>query len=194
VANWCAAHVLRRSVQRTAQYRNVFDALHVAQQSIRVALVASFLVAAAVIALAVLLLVPERTAEIAILKTIGASHWQVVKQFWLEILAMSAMAATLAVLLLALLRPFIAEKFDIDASSMVSNTPPAGAIFMQTVGGPGVTTASNPLNHVHLAAAPLNPQTLLIIVGVGIGPALLTSLIPTWFVSHIKPAIVLRGA
>jgi putative ABC transport system permease protein len=47
---------------------------------------------------------------------------------------------------------------------------------------------------VHLAAATLNVQTLLIIVGVGIGLALLTSLIPTWFVSHVKPAEVLRKA
>lgn len=183
-------------VTQTAQYRNVFDALRVAQQSIQVALVVSFLIAAAVIVFAVLMLVRERTAEIAILKTIGASHWQVVRQFWIEILAMSATAAALAVLLLALLGPFIAQKFDIDTSSLANTSaPPSGAIFMQTVGGgPGVTTASNPLSNVHLAAATLNVQTLLIIVGVGMGLALLTSLIPTWSVSHIKPAIVLRKA
>lgn len=182
-------------VTQTAQYRNVFSALRVAQQSIQIALVVSLLVAAVVIVFAVLMLVRERTAEIAILKTIGASHWQVVRQFWLEILTMSATAAMLAVLLLMFLGPVIAQKFDIDASSLVStNTPPAGAIFMQTVGGPGVTTASHPLSDVHLAAATLNAQTLLIIVGVGMGLALLTSLIPTWSVSHIKPAIVLRKA
>lgn len=183
-------------VTQTAQYRNVFDALRVAQQSIQVALVVSFLIAAAVIVFAVLMLVRERTAEIAIFKTIGASHWQVVRQFWIEILAMSATAAALAVLLLALLGPFIAQKFDIDPSSLANTSiSPPGAIFMQTVGGgPGVTTASNPLSNVHLAAATLNVQTLLIIVGVGMGLALLTSLIPTWSVSHIKPAIVLRRA
>lgn len=185
-------------VTQTAQYRSVFDALRVAQQSIQVALVVSFLIAAAVIMFAVLMLVRERTAEIAIRKTIGASHWQVVRQFWIEILGMSATAAALAVLLLAFLGPFIAQKFDIDASALASTSPPPpGAFFSQTVGGgPGsaVTTASNPLSNVHLAAATLNVQTLLIIVGVGMGLALLTSLIPTWSVSHIKPAIVLRRA
>jgi ABC-type antimicrobial peptide transport system permease subunit len=183
-------------VTQTAQYRSVFDALRVAQQSIQVALVVSFLIAATVIVFAVLMLVRERTAEIAIRKTIGASHWQVVRQFWLEILAMSATAAALAVFLLVLLGPFLAQKFDIDASALASTSPPPpGAFFTQTVGGgPGVTTASNPLSNVHLAAATLNAQTLLIIVGVGMGLALLTSLIPTWSVSHIKPAIVLRRA
>ena len=63
-------------VTQTAQYRDVFSALRVAQQSIQVALVVSFLIAAVVIVFAVLMLVRERTAEIAILKTIGASHWQ----------------------------------------------------------------------------------------------------------------------
>ena len=183
-------------VTQTAQYRNVFDALRVAQQSIQVALVVSFLIAAAVIVFAVLMLVRERTAEIAILKTIGASHWQVIRQFWLEILGMSATAATLAVLLLALLGPVLAQKFDIDASSLgaASSSTSPGAFFSGTVGGPMTTTASNPLSQVHLAAATLNVQTLLIIVGVGMGLALLTSLIPTWSVAHIKPAIVLRKA
>ncbi|HET8844283.1 MAG TPA: hypothetical protein VFN35_22645, partial [Ktedonobacteraceae bacterium] len=105
----------------------------------------------------------------------------------------SATAAILAVLLLLLLGPFVTHLFDIDTSSMVtSSAPPAGAIFMQTVGGSGVTTASNPLSGVHLEAATLNAQSLSVIFFVGMGLALLTSLIPTWSVSHIKPAIVLR--
>jgi putative ABC transport system permease protein len=183
-------------VTQTAQYRDVFSALRVAQQSIQVALVVSFLIAAAVIVFAVLMLVRERTAEIAILKTIGASHWQVLRQFWTEILALCATAATLAVLLLVTLGPFLAQKFDIDASSLgaASSSSSPGAFFTGTVGGPMTTTASNPLSNVHLAAATLNAQTLLIIVGVGMGLALLTGLIPTWSVSHIKPAIVLRKA
>src|SRR2546421_8229339 len=101
-------------VTQNAQYSNVFNALQVAQNSIQVALVVSFLIAAAVIIFAVLMLVRERTAEIAILKTIGASHLQVVRQFWTEIVALSAAAAALAVLLLVTLGPFISQKFDID--------------------------------------------------------------------------------
>jgi len=185
-------------VTQDAQYSNVFNALQVAQNSIQVALVVSFLIAAAVIVFAVLMLVRERTAEIAILKTIGASHLQVVRQFWTEIVALSAAAAALAVLLLVTLGPFISQKFDIDASSLVnaggpSLSHPAIIVNGATTNSTG-SAASNPLGNVHLAAAALNAQTLLIIVGVGIGLALLTSLIPTWFVSHIKPAEVLRKA
>ena len=71
-------------------YSKVFNALQVAQNSIQAALVASFLIAAAIIVFAVLMLVRERTAEIATLKTIGASHMQVLRQFWIEILTLSA--------------------------------------------------------------------------------------------------------
>jgi ABC-type lipoprotein release transport system permease subunit len=187
-------------ITQAAQYSNVFNALHVAQNSIQVALIASFLIAAAVIVFAVLMLVRERTAEIAILKTIGASHIQVLQQFWTEILAMSAIASALAIILLVTLGPFLSQKFDIDASSLVnadsvpSLTNPIIALNGTKVSptAPG-TTASN-ISNVHLAAATLNVQTLLIIVGVGIGLALLTSFIPTWFVARLKPAEVLRKA
>ena len=70
---------------------------------------------------------------------------------------------------------------------------PSGTIFGTTTGTTSAT-ASNIINTAHLTAATLNVQTLLIILGVGIGLALLTSLIPTWFVAHLKPAQVLRKA
>lgn len=192
-------------VTQAAQYSNVFSALQVAQTSIQLARVISFLIAAAVTIFAVVMLVRERIAEIAILRTLGASHWQVLRQFWTEIVALSATASALAVLLLVTLGPFIAQKFDIDASALgtsalASNPGAGGAFFSTQVNGngspvgPSVTTATNPLSNVHLAAATLDAQTLLIILGVGLGIALLASLIPTWFVSHIKPARVLRQA
>ena len=185
-----------------AHYSNVLNALQVAQNSIQAALAASFLIAAAVIVFAVLMLVRERTAEIAILKTIGASHLQVLRQFWIEILALNAMAAALAILLLVTLGSFLSHLFAIDASSLI--TPATGGPSIDhpivMINGNGATTgatsatASNISNAAHLAAATLNVQTLLIILGVGIGLALFTSLIPTWFVSYLKPAQVLRKA
>jgi putative ABC transport system permease protein len=179
-----------------AQYSKVFSALQIAQSSIQVALVISLLIAAAVTVFAVVMLVRERTAEIAILRTLGASHWQVLRQFWTEIIATSGSAAVLAILLLVALGPFISQRFAIDPASLVNNGPggAAGGIFIQTNGGASANTASNPLSNVHLAAATLNGQTLLIILGVGLGLALLASLIPTWTVSHVKPARVLRQA
>ncbi len=183
-------------VTQAAQYSKVFSALQVAQTSIQIALVISFLIAAAVTVFAVIMLVRERVAEIAILRTLGASHWQVLRQFWTEIVALSAMAATVAVLLLVTLGPFISEKFDIDTSSLVNTTPGpgSGGLFIQSSSGVSATTTTNPLSGIHLASATLNAQTLLIILSVGLGLALLASLIPTWFVSHTKPARVLRQA
>lgn len=183
------------------QYGNVLSALQVAHNSIQAALAASFLVAAAIIVFVVLLLVRERTAEIAILKTIGASHVQVLRQFWIEILALSALAAVVALPLITILGPFLAHVFDIDASALVNadssgNTPGFDHPIMMNNGVTSSTTttlASN-LSNLHLAAATLNVQTLLTILGVGIGLALLASFIPTWFVAYLKPAEVLRKA
>ncbi|BCL84598.1 ABC transporter permease [Ktedonobacteria bacterium brp13] len=186
-------------VTQSAQYSNVFNALQVAQNSIQVALFVSFLIAAAVTVFAVLMLVRERTAEIAILKTIGASHLQVLRQFWTEIAALSVTAAALAVLLLLALGPFISQKFDIDASALVKASGPGasgpGMVVNGSMAGSLTTTgptATNPLSGVHLAAATLTTQTLLMIVMIGIGLALLTSIIPTWSVAYTKPASVLR--
>jgi ABC-type lipoprotein release transport system permease subunit len=47
---------------------------------------------------------------------------------------------------------------------------------------------------VHLSISSLNPQLLLIIIGLGMGLALLTSIIPAWYVARLKPAEVLRRA
>jgi ABC-type antimicrobial peptide transport system permease subunit len=159
------------------------------------------LIAAAIIVFAVLMLVRERIAEIATLKTIGASHMQVLRQFWIEILTLSTMAATLAILLIVALGPFLSHLFDINASSLMeplANGPSIDHPLVTNANGvmTGTTssTASNIINAAHLTAATLNIQTLLIILGVGIGLALLTSLIPTWFVAHLKPAQVLRKA
>jgi putative ABC transport system permease protein len=120
----------------------------------------------------------------------------VLRQFWTEVVAMSGSAAVLAIFLFVTLGPFISRWFDIDPGSLVNPIGNSDAIFAgQNIGGgPPTGTSSNPLSNTHLAAATLNGQTLLIIVGVGLGLALLASLIPTWGVSHVKPARVLRQA
>ncbi len=183
-------------ITQASQYSKVFNALQVAQTTIQVAMVISLLIAAVVTIYAVVMLVRERIAEIAILRTLGASHWQVLRQFWTEIVALSAMAAAIAVILLVTLGPFISQKFDIDPSSLLNNGPglnSSGGGVEVRIAGPGSASA-NALSNIHLASATLNAQTLLIIMGVGLGLALLASLIPTWFVSHTKPARVLRQA
>jgi putative ABC transport system permease protein len=177
-------------VTQGSQYDGVFSAVSAAQNTIQLALIVSIGIAVVVLIFAVLMLVRERTAEIAILKTIGASHVQVLRQFWTEIVTLSATAALLAALLLATLGPVISQRFTISPPPVTTGT------FMHVGNGTSITeTPLNPNVHdIHLAAASLNAQTFLIILGLGLGLALLTSLIPTWFVAHLKPVEVLRKA
>ena len=65
---------------QSAEYSNAFNALRVAQNSIQAALVASFLIAAVVVVFAVLMLVRERTAEIATLNLLLFSQENFGKQ------------------------------------------------------------------------------------------------------------------
>ncbi|GHO82629.1 ABC transporter permease [Dictyobacter formicarum] len=172
------------------EYDAVFLAIGATQNAIRLALIISIGISIIVTIFAVLMMVRERTAEIAILKTIGASHMQVLRQFWTEIITLSLIAAALAALLLATLGPIISQMFDFSLPSITTGT------FTNIKNGSVITrTPVDPVTKtIHLAIASLNVQTFLLILGLGIGLALLTSLIPTWFVSHIKPAEVLRKA
>jgi putative ABC transport system permease protein len=186
-------------ITQASQYSNVLNALRIAQNSIQAALVASIVIAAAVIIFAVLMLVRERIGEIAVLKTIGASHLQILRQFWTEILALSLMASALAIILLVTLGPFLAHLFDIDTAALAKAAAGGPGIDHPVIMTNGVTSSTTStveanLSNAHLGAATLNVQTLLIILGVGIGLALLTSFIPTWFVARLKPAHVLRKA
>jgi ABC-type antimicrobial peptide transport system permease subunit len=166
-------------VPDATDYTTTLNALTSVQNSIRLALLIAVLTAALVIILTVMLMVREQTQEIGTLKAIGASHWQVIRQFWGEVLALSLAAALLAVILLATLGPAISQAFTVPTTT---NTTPGGFAF------------SSPATNltVHLSPATLNAGTLLMIVGLGAGLALLTSVIPAWYVARIKPAEVLR--
>lgn len=166
-------------VPDASNYTTTLTALTSVQNSIRLALLLAVLTAALVIILTVMLTVREQTKEIGTLKAIGASHWQVIRQFWGEVLALSLAAALFAVILLATAGPAISQAFAVPTTT---NTTPGGLVFS--------SPATN-LN-VHLSPATLNAGTLLIIVGLGAGLALLTSVIPAWYVARIKPAEVLR--
>ncbi|HEY5005702.1 MAG TPA: FtsX-like permease family protein [Ktedonobacteraceae bacterium] len=181
-------------VTEASNYTSTIDALNAAQNSIKLALIVSIITSVMVIIFAVFITVRERTTEIGTLKAIGASHWQVIRQFWGEVLALSAIAAILAVLLLATLGPVISQAFNISTPTAPTTTTPGrfgGGGFAQ---GRSLfaSQAAAQLSNVHLSSATLNVQSLLIIVGLGMGLAVLTSVIPSWYVARIKPAEVLR--
>jgi putative ABC transport system permease protein len=178
-------------VTQASTYANTINALNAAQNSIRLALIVAIVTATLVIIFAVFITVRERTIEIGTLKAIGASHWQVIRQFWGEVLALSAAAALIAVGLLATLGPVISNAFNGSIPTSAATTPgqPGGRPF----GAGRFLFASQTTNlNVHLSSATLNVQALLIIVGLGMGLAVLTSVIPAWYVARIKPAEVLR--
>lgn len=188
-------------VTEASSYTSTISALNAAQNSIRLALIVSIVTATLVIIFTVFITVRERTMEIGTLKAIGASHWQVIRQFWGEVLALSAVAAIIAVFLLVTLGPVISNAFN--ASVPTSPTNSASTTNVQSgsgarFGGPGVLFFNKAQQaaslNVHLSSATLDAQSLLIIVGLGMGLALLTSVIPAWYVARIKPAEVLRRA
>jgi putative ABC transport system permease protein len=178
-------------VTEASTYANTINALNTAQNSIKLALIVAIVTATLVIIFAVFITVRERTIEIGTLKAIGASHSQVIRQFWGEVLALSVVAALIAVGLLATLGPVISNAFNVSTPTNTTTTP---AGFRGRPFGAGRVLFASPVANlnVHLSSATLNAQALLIIVGLGMGLAVLTSAIPAWYVARIKPAEVLR--
>lgn len=183
-------------VTEASTYANTISALNTAQNSIQLALIVSIVTATLVIIFAVFITVHERTMEIGTLKAIGASHWQVIRQFWGEVLALSAAGAIIAVVLLATLGPVISQAFNVSPTNPTTTVAKPGGFGGAAFGAGRVlfSTQANKLSDVHLSSATLNAQALLIIVGLGMGLAVLTSVIPSWYVARIKPAEVLRRA
>jgi ABC-type antimicrobial peptide transport system permease subunit len=180
-------------VTEASTYANTINSLNTAQNSIQLALIVAIVTATLVIIFAVFITVRERTIEIGTLKAIGASHWQVIRQFWGEVLALSVAAALIAVGLLATLGPVISQAFNVATPTTTTTTTGGFGRGGFGAGRALFATQNQAANlNVHLSAATLNAQALLIIVGLGIGLAVLTSVIPAWYVARIKPAEVLR--
>jgi len=186
-------------VTQEDQYAGTFAALATVQKNVTSALIAAAITAMLVIIFAVVLTVRERVKEIGVLKAIGASNWQVVSQFGVEVFSLSATAALVATALLVVGGGAIANAFAI-APSTPSVTSPSGPPVTTTGGpSPGGTAIGgifqggpSPAVSVGPLSIALTPQTLLLLLGSSIVLAVLASIIPAWSVARIKPAEVLR--
>ena len=139
-------------VSQATLYQNTLISLNSTKGTIFTTLIVAIITAALVIVFAVMMIVRERVAEIGLLKAIGASHWQVVSQFAVEVLSLSAIAAVVAALLLALVGGTLASKFDISPTGGFGS----GRFGAFAVGG-GSTTTTAPFS------AGLNAGSLLLV-------------------------------
>jgi putative ABC transport system permease protein len=171
-------------VSQATLFQQTLSALSSTQGTIFTTLIVAIVSAALVIIFAVMMIVRERVQEIGLLKAIGASHWQVVSQFGVEVLSLSGIAAVVAAILLALVGGTLASKFDLSSSSGGGFGPGRfGAIAI----GPASAASSTPFS------AGLTPGSLLLVLGLGIVLAVIASVVPAWYVARVQPATVLRA-
>jgi putative ABC transport system permease protein len=185
-------------VAQSQIYTDTINALHTTQATITTALVISTVVAALIIIFAVFLIVRERTQEIGLMRAIGASRRQIVSQFAVETLTLGVAAAVAATALIALFAGTIANQF----STSVGGTG-AGPTGGRIVTGHGGTFNPRAGGFAGLGArlggaasqtlsAGLTPTTVLLVFALGVGVAILASVVPAWYVTRVRPATALR--
>ena len=173
-------------VSQATLYQDTLTALKDTQGTIFTTLIVAIVTAALVIVFAVMMIVRERVQEIGLLKAIGASHWQVVSQFGVEVLSLSAIAAVVALLLLVLVGNSLASKFDLTSPGGGFGAGRfGGGAFIINSGGAAATTTP--------FSAGLSFGSLLLVLGIGILLSVVATVIPAWYVARIKPADVLRA-
>lgn len=167
-------------VTATGQYSRIGSSITNAANSSQTGMVVSFIVAAAVILLAVLLVVRQRVREIGILKAIGASNWRIGIQFGLKTLLISLVAAIVGTGLTFIFAQKVADLFTSSSNSTVG----AGRF------GGGIGVISGRIAGIHVV---ISPEIFLIALGIGLMLALIASIVPVWYIARVRPAEVLRN-
>ena len=137
----------------TSVYDNIHSDLVNAIRASKAGMLATSIVAAIVILLAVFLVMRQRVREIGILKAIGASNRRIGLGFGIETLLMCLASAVLGMGL---------------------------AIIFVKKGLVGIDTN-------------ISPDIFLVAIGVMVALALISSIIPVWYIARVSPAEVLRN-
>ena len=159
------------------QFDPSLQSLDAIQQTSRLGLSVALAVAMLVIVFTALWLVRERRKEIGVLRAVGASNWQVVSQLSAEMLCFNLLAACLSASLLLPIGSTI-------ASSAVI-TPPGNQ-------GVAVGNSAAALAAAQPLTIPLTAQSILILVLAALLLAIVASIVPAWYVAHLRPAHALR--
>lgn len=161
-----------------SMYERISESVASASDTSQMAMIAAFIVAGVVILFSVVLMVRQRAKEIGILKAIGASNWRIGFQFSVETLAVSVVAAIIGALLTFPLAQRVGD--------LLVSTPgtPAGIPGRGGFGG-GVTSVAG----IDVA---VSPEVFLYALGIAIALAVAASIFPSWYISRVKPAEVLR--
>ena len=172
------------------EYSRISGSITNASSSSQTGMLISFIVAAVVVLLSVILVIRQRIREIGIMKAIGASNWQIGLQYGAETTAMTVVAAIVGVLLSVLLGQQVANLFNGS-----SNTPGIPGGFggggrVAMFGGGGGRIFSGTIGGIHVA---FSPEVLLIAFGTAVVLAIVASIVPVWYIARVRPAEVLRN-
>ncbi|MEM3623279.1 MAG: FtsX-like permease family protein [Candidatus Bathyarchaeia archaeon] len=127
--------------------------------------------------------VRERTKEIGILKAIGFSNWNVMSQFMLEGVLIGLIGGVAGVIIGTIAAPFLSALL-LPQLNLFGGT--------QRIQRPFQTTYPNIIGSQSYSSAILNPQFVLLALGVAALLGALGSLYPSWRASRTSPMEALR--
>lgn len=164
-----------------------------AQDSSRTGTIVALAASAALILFSVGLVLRQRVREVGVLKAVGGSNGQVIGQFAIETAMLSLVAAVLGALVTFPLAQRVANGL-LSSPAAPGSAAPRGAGGRGGFGAAGAgrvaARAGGFLGNVRVAVSPV---VFVYAFAIAAGLALLATLIPTWYVSRVRPAEVLRN-
>ncbi|MCX8150743.1 MAG: FtsX-like permease family protein [Candidatus Bathyarchaeota archaeon] len=159
----------------TAELQNAQTTLSQTQATALQEIVVVVAATSLIVLFVMLYTVRERTKEIGTLKAIGFSNRNILSQFVLEGIMLSAVAGVVGIAIGTIAAPFI-------SSILIPTVNPIGNVVLRV--GTGITPAVNVVT--------VDPQLMLMTFGASILLGMLGSLYPAWRASKIRPAEAMR--